>query len=115
MANYVTSLTGNGLKDWLLQRISAVYLLVYTVFLVAFCAMHAPLTLVVWQALFACHVMKVATLIAFLMIMLHAWIGLWTVMTDYIKCAMLRLVLLSVLAFWLLAQFIWGIFILWGQ
>lgn len=30
MVNNVTSLTGNGLKDWLIQRVTAVYFAVYS-------------------------------------------------------------------------------------
>lgn len=32
MVNNVTSLTGNGLKDWLIQRVTAVYFAAYLIF-----------------------------------------------------------------------------------
>lgn len=36
MVTNVTSLTGNGLKDWLIQRVTAVYFAVYTIFIIGF-------------------------------------------------------------------------------
>lgn len=33
MVNNVTSLTGNGLKDWLIQRVTAVYFAAYLIFI----------------------------------------------------------------------------------
>lgn len=115
MVANVTSLTGNGLKDWLIQRFSALYLAFYVIFLTIFFVRHTPMTFADWHLFFSCMAVKVATLIAFFMILLHAWIGLWTVATDYMKCAYVRLSFLMILAIWLTAQFIWGILIIWGQ
>jgi succinate dehydrogenase / fumarate reductase membrane anchor subunit len=113
MVNNITSLTGNGLKDWLIQRLTAVYFGLYCFFLLGYCIVRSPLHASVWQALFANPGMKIASIIALLALVLHAWIGIWTVTTDYLKCTALRLSIQLLVAAGLLAEFIWGIGIFW--
>ncbi|MBA2650619.1 MAG: succinate dehydrogenase, hydrophobic membrane anchor protein [Legionella sp.] len=115
MVTNVTSLTGNGLKDWLIQRLSAVYLLVYSVFFLGFILYHPHINYTQWHALFTNVVFKGATILALLLLSLHAWIGIWTVTTDYLTCTAVRLSIQIGVCFWLLSQFIWGLQILWGQ
>ena len=115
MVTNITSLTGNGLKDWLVQRVTAVYFAAYSLFLIGYWIMHAPLQYAVWHGLFQSWLVQIATLIALLSVLLHAWIGLWTVTTDYIKCTAVRLSVQLLVALLLMSQFIVGIMILWGQ
>lgn len=114
MVTNVTSLTGNGLKDWLIQRVTAVYFAVYCVFLLGFLLLHPALDFEQWHALFLNPWFQLASSIALLTLSLHAWIGIWTVSTDYIKCTVLRLSLQMLVVLWLLCQFIWGLMIVWG-
>ena len=115
MVTNITSLTGNGLKDWLVQRVTALYFAVYSLFLFGFLMMHPQLQYSQWSALFHCGVFQVASVIALLMMSLHAWIGIWTVTTDYMKCTVIRLSVQTVVFLLLLTQFIWGLMIVWGQ
>jgi succinate dehydrogenase / fumarate reductase, membrane anchor subunit len=115
MVTNVTSLTGNGLKDWLIQRVSAVYLAVFTLFVLCYLLTHPSLDYADWHALFACQSMKVASIVALFALSLHAWIGIWTVTTDYFKCTIFRISVQMVVVLWLLSQFVWGLMILWGQ
>jgi len=115
MVTNVTSLTGNGLKDWLVQRVTAAWLVVYSLFLFGFIMAHPHLDFSQWQALFHQQWFKIASIMALAAISLHAWVGLWTVTTDYIKCMMLRVSVQMFILAWLLGQFIWGLIIVWGQ
>jgi succinate dehydrogenase / fumarate reductase membrane anchor subunit len=115
MLTTVTSLTGNGLKDWLIQRVSAVYLLGYLCVILGYVGMHRPLDYLQWSQLFHCSCFKIATILALLMFVLHAWIGIWTVTTDYLRHMYVRVVIQVLVALFLSAQFIWGIMIVWGQ
>ncbi len=115
MVNNVTSLTGNGLKDWLIQRVTAVYFAVYAIFLFGFLFLHPGLNFEQWHALFANPVFQIATAIGLFALTLHAWIGIWTVTTDYINCTAIRLSIQLLVVLWLLSQFIWGLMIVWGQ
>jgi succinate dehydrogenase / fumarate reductase membrane anchor subunit len=115
MVTNVTSLTGNGLKDWLIQRITAVFFAVYTFFLLGYLLLHPALNYEQWHTLVANPIVQIATAIALLALTLHAWIGIWTVTTDYMKCTVLRLSVQMIVLLWLLSQLIWGFMILWGR
>ncbi len=115
MVSDVTSLTGNGLKDWLIQRVTAVFFAAYSLFLLGFLYMHPHLVYSEWHALFHTPWFQVASILALLMMTLHAWIGVWTVSTDYIKCTAIRLSVQLFVVLVLLTQFIWGLMIVWGQ
>ena len=113
MVENISSLTGNGLKDWLIQRVTAVYFAFYAVFLLGFIYFHPHLNYLQWQELFHCSLMQVATVLALVAFSLHAWIGIWTVTTDYLKCTVLRLSAQLLVLLVLLSQFIWTLMILW--
>ncbi len=115
MVTSVTSLTGNGLKDWLIQRVSAIYLLVYMFGLLTYLGLHLPLDYNEWSGFFQCHWVKIATILALFMVLLHAWIGIWTVTTDYLRAMGLRLTIQVLVALFLSAQLIWGLMIVWGH
>ncbi len=115
MVTNVTSLTGNGLKDWLIQRATAAIFAVYSLFLLGYLLSHSGLTFNQWHTLFRQPLFQVASLIALLSLSLHTWIGLWTVLTDYIKSTRLRLFVQFLVIFWLLGQFLWCLLIVWGR
>jgi succinate dehydrogenase / fumarate reductase membrane anchor subunit len=65
---------------------------------------------------------RVFSLAALLSIAAHAWIGLWSVSTDYLtermmgsKANILRLMFQAVVAMALFTYVVWGIQILWGN
>lgn len=89
----MVALSRRGFYDWIAQRVSAVLIGLYTIFIVAFLFTHSPLDYSVWKNLFSCVVMKMATFVVLVAVLWHAWIGLWTVFTDYVKCGCLRLAL----------------------
>jgi succinate dehydrogenase / fumarate reductase membrane anchor subunit len=85
----VTSFGRNGLYDWLFQRISAVVLAVYFVFIFGFIATNPDLSFEQWKALFDANWMRVFSLISLVMILVHVWIGMWGVLTDYVTVRMM--------------------------
>ena len=110
----MVNVSRRGLHDWLVQRVSAVLIGLYVIFLVGFICTHHPLSYDVWHQLFSLVAMKVATIIVMLSILWHAWIGLWTVFTDYVKPKALRLVLEILVIIVLASYLIWCIDVLWG-
>lgn len=114
MVTSITSLTGNGLKDWLIQRVSALYLAIYVFALLIYFGMHSPLTFEPWTTLFHMTMVQIATIVALFMFILHAWIGIWTVTTDYIGCTIIRLSIQGLVALFLGFQLVWGFMIVWG-
>ncbi|MDN3639359.1 succinate dehydrogenase, hydrophobic membrane anchor protein [Simiduia curdlanivorans] len=121
MVTAVTSFGRSGLYDWLIQRISAVVMAAYTIFLAGFIACTPDLTFELWQGLFNQLWMRIFTLATLLSIAAHAWIGLWAVLTDYLtnqlmgtKATILRLLAQMGLGVITLTYLVWGIEILWG-
>ncbi|WP_394202198.1 succinate dehydrogenase, hydrophobic membrane anchor protein [Shewanella waksmanii] len=114
MVTNAASLGRSGVHDFILIRASAVILTLYTIFLVGFIATSSPLTYDVWHGLFSTLPMKVFTLLALVSILVHAWIGIWQVLTDYVKPLALRGVLQFVFVVTAFAYLAAGITIVWG-
>jgi len=121
MVTNVTNLSRSGLYDWMIQRVSAVLLGVYFLFLLSFLILHPNLTFEQWHALFANQAMKIFSLLALGSIILHAWVGMWTITTDYLTTMALGRYATAV-RFFVQAGcgivqfviFVWGIEIIWG-
>nr|WP_240616589.1 succinate dehydrogenase, hydrophobic membrane anchor protein [Marinobacter fuscus] len=111
--NSVTNLGRNGIQDWIIQRATAYVLALYTLFLLGF-FVTTDVDYQSWNALFAQGWFKVFSLLALLSIAGHAWVGLWTVSTDYIKSAMPRFLFQAACVLVMFVYVVWGIQILWG-
>lgn len=83
MVTNVTSFGRSGLSDFVLQRVSAVILAAYAVCITGFFIVtdvdHATLV-----EFFSRTSIVIFTTLAILSFGVHAWIGMWTVGTDYI-------------------------------
>lgn len=121
MVTAATSLGRNGVSDWLIQRVSAIVLLLYSVFLVAYLVTTPNLDYPTWRALFDQLWMRIFSLMALLSLAGHSWIGLWVVVTDYVtervmgpKALVIRMIILGVHAVITVSYLVWGVEILWG-
>ncbi|MCK9502992.1 MAG: succinate dehydrogenase, hydrophobic membrane anchor protein [Porticoccaceae bacterium] len=121
MVTNVTSFGRSGLSDWLIQRVTALVMAAYSVFLVVYLLLNPGLDYQQWQELHQCFLMRLFSLAAILSIAAHAWIGLWAVLTDYItvrllgpKATALRVVFQLGMITVTLAYVVWAIDILWG-
>jgi succinate dehydrogenase / fumarate reductase membrane anchor subunit len=115
MVKSVLGVNHQGLRDWFIQRVSAVVMAIYSIGMIAYLLSHQGLQYEDWHALFAQTWMKLATILFISSLLFHAWVGMWTVFTDYVKVAWLC-VLLNVLMFFALAtSFFWALQILWSK
>ena len=119
MVTAVTSLGRSGLYDWLMQRVSAVILLAY--FLYVGCVVVCGVDYVAWKELFSQTWMRVFSLLALLSLAVHAWVGLWCVLTDYFTERLLgtagnvlRIGAQFLCGIIMFTYVVWGIQILWG-
>ncbi|THF56564.1 succinate dehydrogenase, hydrophobic membrane anchor protein [Pseudothauera rhizosphaerae] len=102
-----------GLKDWIAQRATAVYMALYTV-VFAICALTLPeLSHEAWSGLFANGPFKFLSFLFFLSVFYHAWIGVRDIWMDYVKPDGLRLALHLVTLFLLIGYAGWAAQILW--
>ena len=114
MVKSVLGVNHRALTDWLIQRISAIVMIVYVVGIVFFLVAHPGLAFYEWHGLFSQVWMKVATALVILSLLYHAWIGMWTVFTDYIKSAPIRLILDVLVILTLITFFLSTVLILWS-
>ena len=121
MVTSVTSLGRSGLFDWIVQRLSAIVLLAWTAYLAVGLMLAPEPGYAGWQARFDGTFMQIFSLIALLSLCAHAWIGVWTVTTDYLNTAHLgragtavRLSTQAACALLTLAYRLWGARIFWG-
>ncbi|MBG58668.1 MAG: succinate dehydrogenase, hydrophobic membrane anchor protein [Porticoccus sp.] len=121
MITNVTSFSRSGLSDWLLQRITAVVMAAYTVFITAYLLFNSGLEYSQWLGLHSHIAMKIFNVLTVLSIAVHAWIGLWAVLTDYVterllgpKATALRIFLQLGMITVTLVYVIWALDIVWG-
>lgn len=110
-----TGLTGSGSRDWIMQRISAVVLAVYAVVMVAFFLFNGGVGYEQWVMFIMSMPMRLLSLLAIVALAVHAWVGMWTVFTDYIKSTGLRIVLQAAMIIAILVYLFWGVMIFWGR
>ncbi len=110
-----TGLTGSGSRDWIMQRISAVVLAVYTVVMVAFFLLHGSVNYEQWVTFVMSMPMRLLSLLAIVALAVHAWVGMWTIFTDYVKSTGLRIVLQAAMIIAILVYLFWGVMIFWGR
>ncbi len=104
----------DGVQDFVSLRATAIILALYSIFIIGFFLITPEVTYDAWHGLFSNLAVKIFTLLALACIAVHARIGLWQVLTDYVKDQFLRsaiLFVLNVMAFGYLAA---GLFVLWG-
>lgn len=115
MVNRVVVGAHYGLRDWLIQRITAVVMALYSVALAVYLLLQPYLNYDIWTALFSSQWMRTFTLLFLLSLFFHAWIGVRDIVMDYVKPAGIRLVIHVLVILALLIYTIWSVQILWGM
>ncbi|MCK9533729.1 MAG: succinate dehydrogenase, hydrophobic membrane anchor protein [Pseudomonas sp.] len=121
MVTNVTNFSRSGLYDWMAQRVTAVVLAVYVLFLLGYILANPNMSYAEWQGLFANSWMRIFSLMSLIALSAHAWIGLWAVTTDYLTPMTLgkwatgvRFLVQALCGIIMFVLFVWGIQILWG-
>ena len=121
MVTSVTNFGRTGVHDYVAQRVSAVVLLAYVVFLAGFVLSSDGVTYLEWRGLFAQAWVRYFSLAALISLIVHAWIGMWTIGTDYLtKTALggaatfVRLIYNMFCTVAFAIYFVWCVQILWS-
>ncbi|AOV96255.1 succinate dehydrogenase, hydrophobic membrane anchor protein [Edwardsiella hoshinae] len=114
MVSNASALGRNGVQDWLLLRASAIIMTLYVIYLLAFIAVAGPLNYGLWLDFFSSRLTQVFTLLTLLCVLVHAWIGMWQVLTDYVKPLALRLLLQLAIVVVLVVYLGYGTLVVWG-
>lgn len=113
MVKCIVSGAHYGLKDWLIQRVTAVVMAFYSLFLGGF-LLTQPLSFAAWQGLFHSQPVRLFSLLFMLSLFLHAWVGMRDIFMDYIHPTVLRLGLHVLVILALVVYAGWAVQILWS-
>lgn len=103
-----------GMRDWLAQRITAIVMVIFTVILLVSFLTGQNFTYEGWAGLFARQWFKLFTLVTFLGLFYHVWVGIRDIWMDYVKQVGVRLTLQVATVIWLLVCAAWTVQILWS-
>jgi succinate dehydrogenase / fumarate reductase membrane anchor subunit len=115
MVNRVVVGAHYGLRDWLMQRITAVLMVLYCLSIAAYLLMQPHLDYAIWTGLFSSQAVRAFTLLFMLSLFYHAWVGIRDIVMDYVKPAGVRFVIHVLVIVALLLYSIWSVQILWGM
>jgi succinate dehydrogenase / fumarate reductase membrane anchor subunit len=100
--------SNSGLGEWVWQRVSALYLAGFALWLTVHFFSSPPADYPAWQAWFAQGGVRLAFGLAYISVLVHAWVGMRSVFIDYIKPAGLRFLLQMLLAVALVGLALWA-------
>ena len=103
-----TSSTHTGLMEWLLQRVSSLYMAGFVIYLSAHFSLSPAHDYAAWKAWFAAGSVRLAWALFILNLLVHAWIGLRSIYLDYLRPVWLRFSVSLLTAFALLALGLWA-------
>jgi len=101
------SIHAQGMRAWLLQRLSGAYVGVYLVAALLVVGCGSTLDYDRWHALLSQPAVSIATMVFFYSILIHAWVGIRDVLLDYVQLTALRFSILMGLALGLITMGIW--------
>ncbi len=103
-----------GLRDWLIQRVTAVIMAVFALLMLVVVLFHRPAHYGDWHGLFSQQWMRLASLLFLLSLFWHAWIGIRDILMDYVNSAGVRLVAQVGVVLLLVGYSLWSVQILWS-
>ncbi len=115
MVNRVVVGAHYGLRDWLIQRVTAVVMATGSLALGLYLLLHPGLGYDRWIALFSSQPVRAFALLFLISLYYHAWIGIRDIVMDYVKPPFIRLVIHVLVVLALLLYTIWSVQILWGM
>lgn len=103
-----------GLRDWLVQRVTAVLMLLFTfALLVQVIFSSGPIGYDKWSGIFSQQWMKFLTFVVIVSLIWHAWVGMRDVLMDYVKPVGGRLFGHVAVIVWLVGCAGWAVQVLW--
>ena len=115
MLNRVVIGAHYGLRDWLVQRVTAVVMALFILFVAVYLLLQPEVDYDAWTDLFSGNVMRSFAMLFLLCLFYHAWIGVRDIVMDYVRSASLRLLIHVSVILTLVMYVIWSIQILWGM
>ena len=102
----------HGLRDWLLQRLTAIYLGCFLVYLLVHFLQQPQHTFQQWHGWVTHPAMSIATALFIMAVLMHGWVGMRDVVLDYVHAISLRLTMLALIGLTLIICGLWALRVL---
>jgi len=104
-----------GMRLWLSQRLTALVMATYIIGIIILLTIIQPSGHTAWHVFFAPIWFRVATLVFFVCLFMHAWLGVADVLKDYVFNKTLRAFMQIGVDLLLVLYLFWLSFILWNM
>ena len=98
-----------GLRPWIIQRVSAVYIALYLIYLLLVLFLCNPVNTEEWANWVSSPFNNIAIGLFMIAILWHAWIGVRDIVLDYVPNVVGRLITLTVVAVVIIGSGLWGL------
>lgn len=98
-----------GLRPWMIQRVSGVVIGLYVVYLFVCWLVSNPFNRDDWYNWVATPVNSIALALFLIAVLWHAWIGIRDIVLDYVPNVVGRLLVLTLVAGCIFASGLWGL------
>lgn len=102
----------SGLNAWIIQRLSAIYIVIFTVVVFIWGVQLDSLNYQTWYETLSLPLVSIFLLLFFIALFFHCWVGIRDIVIDYIHSTAIRLLVLSLLMFSLFSMTVWVMLIL---
>jgi len=101
------SARAGGIRPWVIQRLSAIYIVLALVLFCITLLFGGISTSSDWQTWFSMPFWNTVVIIFWLALFTHAWIGIRDVIMDYVSHDAMRFSALAIVGFYLIAMTVW--------
>jgi succinate dehydrogenase / fumarate reductase, membrane anchor subunit len=104
----------HGLRAWIWQRVSALYMALFLLVAGLCLALSPPESALEWRDLVSNAAVNLATGLFFVALLVHAWVGGRDVIIDYVHSLALRLTMLALMGLVLAGSGLWMLRVLYS-
>lgn len=97
----------SGFMAWLIQRVTALYLALFSIYAFIYLLFYTPQSHDQWQAWILSTPVMLGVLVMVFFTLMHAWVGIRDVLIDYVWHTGVRLIVMSLVGVTLIACGIW--------
>ncbi len=98
----------HGLRPWLIQRISAVYIALFVIYIGITLAAAADVSYQQWHNWLFHPVNIIAAGLFVIALLMHAWIGMRDIILDYVHNTLVRMMAFTLVMVVLIASGLWS-------
>jgi succinate dehydrogenase / fumarate reductase membrane anchor subunit len=99
----------SGLKAWAIQRLTAIYIGLFSLYLLLVFLVVPPADYAAWKAWIGSPLISVMLLLYVATVLMHAWIGVRDVAIDYLHPIAIRATFLGLVGLGLVAMGLWAV------